>query len=1051
MRNHIIFKFIAILLCAASLVGVIGSASGLFILTELDLFDKTVEEVRNEQNQRGSEYYAGEVALRYASTTLGGCPEELVSSFYGAQFDTFYETGKYSYRLLDAEGNEVYKFGELEEVSASYSYPVTGQYLHMVSMETASEQETRLRAQAASYGVNFTIGETVHLMDALSPEGALISYATFCDANGKIVYEGYHENGIGFLYYNQNGNVSFSGSRHGEDLPGTVQKVAGAYFQAMDGSVVYEATGKDGVGSFYINASGYPMFAEGDIEIPEPAAVEAEEESLPPEETEPETMEEETVAADILPVFYAAFYNEEEEKFYRVRSGSGVGFLSVNQEGHLVFRGVQFETTQIPDDTIITGTYFCDAEDRVVFELYAEENIGTITYTENNQLVFTTAEPVTNFDPAASLEEEDDEETSSASDIPTEPTAADSEDTAEAAETTETAEQTAPTEATESTEAAQVPDETIAVQPAAARTADVPTEINGKPLEEYQVETFEYYDHNLDEHVFVRYVHTPMPEYTVELNLASGALGMDSEYQLLMMIRSVSQYLLPALGICLLVFAICTVYLCCAAGRKPGSTEVHAGGLNCMSLDLYAALAFAGITGAIVIISEVAYYRLNQNFLFSCILAVAMAFAACLILVAFCFAFVAQIKTPDGYWWRNSLCGHFVRMWFRFAKWLQKVLCVHVFPALGKIFLWLWKSVVLGFFQLWQRFANWFLRITRRAFRKLRHGIHRFLSLLPITWQWLLAGLIIIFVAALTLSSYNGSTVILGLLVIIGIILYCAHCYGVLSESAKRMSHGDLDIKVDDNLMVGCFKDFAADLNNLADVAMVAAQKQLKSERMKTELITNVSHDIKTPLTSIINYVDLLQKPHSDEEQVQYLEVLDRQSLRLKKLIEDLMDMSKASTGNMVVEITTVDAVESVNQALGEFADKLTAARLTPMFRHPDNRVAMRADGRLVWRVLSNVLSNAVKYAMPGTRLYVDLMELEGKVVISLKNISREELNMDADELMERFVRGDDSRNTEGSGLGLNIAKSLMELQKGQLQLLVDGDLFKVTLIFPGV
>jgi len=234
-------------------------------------------------------------------------------------------------------------------------------------------------------------------------------------------------------------------------------------------------------------------------------------------------------------------------------------------------------------------------------------------------------------------------------------------------------------------------------------------------------------------------------------------------------------------------------------------------------------------------------------------------------------------------------------------------------------------------------------------------------------------------------------------------------------------------------------------------VAVVAAQKQLKSERMKTELITNVSHDIKTPLTSIINYVDLLQKPHTEEEEKQYLQVLDRQSQRLKKLIEDLMEMSKASTGNMAVDITLVDAVESVNQALGEFSDKLDRAQLVPVFRHTEPSVAMMADGRLVWRVLSNLLSNAVKYAMPGTRLYIDLMQLEGKVVISLKNISREELNVDAEELMERFVRGDGSRNTEGSGLGLNIAKSLMELQKGQLQLLVDGDLFKVTLIFPGI
>jgi len=220
---------------------------------------------------------------------------------------------------------------------------------------------------------------------------------------------------------------------------------------------------------------------------------------------------------------------------------------------------------------------------------------------------------------------------------------------------------------------------------------------------------------------------------------------------------------------------------------------------------------------------------------------------------------------------------------------------------------------------------------------------------------------------------------------------------------------------------------------------------------MKTELITNVSHDIKTPLTSIINYVDLMQRPHSDEEQEQYLEVLDRQSQRLKKLIDDLMEMSKASTGNLTVDIGIVNAGEAVNQALGEFADKLERAELYPVFRQPEKTLEMMADGRLVWRVMSNLLSNAVKYALPGTRLYVDLAEVDGKVIISLKNISREELNVQADELLERFVRGDVSRNTEGSGLGLNIAQSLMELQKGQLQLLVDGDLFKVTLIFPGV
>jgi signal transduction histidine kinase len=237
-------------------------------------------------------------------------------------------------------------------------------------------------------------------------------------------------------------------------------------------------------------------------------------------------------------------------------------------------------------------------------------------------------------------------------------------------------------------------------------------------------------------------------------------------------------------------------------------------------------------------------------------------------------------------------------------------------------------------------------------------------------------------------------------------------------------------------------------LNALADVTVEAAKRQMKSERMKAELVTNVSHDIKTPLTSIINYVDLLQKAESQEQAEEYLEVLSRQSLRLKKLIEDLMEMSKASTGNMSVDLTRLDAVEAINQALGEFSEKLEKAGLIPVFNPPAEPVMMTADGRLTWRVLSNLLSNAVKYAMPGTRLYIDLAKINDQVMISLKNISAEQLNVNSEELMERFVRGDSSRNTEGSGLGLNIAKSLMELQKGQLQLLVDGDLFKVTLFF---
>ena len=394
--------------------------------------------------------------------------------------------------------------------------------------------------------------------------------------------------------------------------------------------------------------------------------------------------------------------------------------------------------------------------------------------------------------------------------------------------------------------------------------------------------------------------------------------------------------------------------------------------------------------------------------------------------MGFCYAFVAQLKTPGGFWWRNTVCGWCLRLCVRFAVWLENILSMKAWPWLVRVVKKLWR-IVCGC-------AGW-----------LEKRVNRFISYLPLVWQWLLAGVVCI----LLVLGFDSTLWAIAIWILL--ICYGAYCFGKLMDSASRMSKGDLDIKVDDKHMVGAFSQFAQSLNNLAGVTMDAAQRRLKSERMKTELITNVSHDIKTPLTSIINYVDLLQKAQTEEERKEYLAVLDRQSQRLKKLIDDLMDMSKASTGNMSVDITKVDAVEAVNQALGEFADKLDRAMLVPVFRHDDASLPMMADGRLVWRVLSNLLGNAVKYAMPGTRLYIDLSKMGGKVILSVKNISREELNIDADELMERFVRGDDSRNTEGSGLGLNIAKSLMELQKGELQLLVDGDLFKVTLIFPGI
>ena len=254
---------------------------------------------------------------------------------------------------------------------------------------------------------------------------------------------------------------------------------------------------------------------------------------------------------------------------------------------------------------------------------------------------------------------------------------------------------------------------------------------------------------------------------------------------------------------------------------------------------------------------------------------------------------------------------------------------------------------------------------------------------------------------------------------------------------------------VDTARMYRDLKEHGEPLNSIQTGMAKAVAESVKSERFKTELITNVSHDIKTPLTSIINYVDLLEKEELSNETAEgYLEVLERQSNRLKKLIEDLIEASKASTGNLAVHLEKLEAGVSVVQIVGEFEDKLNAADLTLLIQKPETPVYVMADGRHFWRVIDNLMNNICKYAQPGTRVYVDLRENGGQVELIFRNTSRYPLNISSEELMERFVRGDESRNTEGSGLGISIAKSLMELMGGSFMLYVDGDLFKVVLGF---
>lgn len=272
----------------------------------------------------------------------------------------------------------------------------------------------------------------------------------------------------------------------------------------------------------------------------------------------------------------------------------------------------------------------------------------------------------------------------------------------------------------------------------------------------------------------------------------------------------------------------------------------------------------------------------------------------------------------------------------------------------------------------------------------------------------------------------------------------------LLLDGLKRITDGELSYKIPKEKLHGDQKTMAQYINRIGDGLDAAVEKSLKDERLKTELITNVSHDLKTPLTSIINYVDLLKRKNfTDPEVLKYLEVLDAKAHRLKSLTEDVVEASKASTGNLTLEMTDINFVEMLYQVMGEFEERLADRHLTLMTHFPDTPAMISADGRRMWRILENLFGNILKYAMENTRVYAEVLLKHDQVIFTLKNISAQPLNIPAEELTERFIRGDVARNTEGSGLGLSIAQSLTQLQGGTFELYLDGDLFKVCLKFP--
>ena len=446
-------------------------------------------------------------------------------------------------------------------------------------------------------------------------------------------------------------------------------------------------------------------------------------------------------------------------------------------------------------------------------------------------------------------------------------------------------------------------------------------------------------------------------------------------------------------GLALLGALSLLIFLLCAAGRRETDDEVHLSWFDRIPFDLLLGLGLAALA--------VIFDAMNGE---EIVLAV-----AALPTGLYCLALLmsAAVRVKAGTFWKNNVVVMALKLVWRFAKWL------------------------IG------------------ALRDL-------LRSLPLFWRTLLiwGGIAVLELMLIALWGTNDAAPLwfLEKVILTPLLFFAVISMQRLQKGAKCIADGDLTHTVDLKHMYGPFRQHGEYLNSISDGLQTAVDERVKSERMKAELITNVSHDIKTPLTSIVNYVDLLKKePPANERAAEYLNVLDRQSQRLKKLTEDLVEASKASTGNIAVHTERTDLNVLLGQAAGEFADRFAQRRLEAVRTAAPEQPVILADGQLLWRVFSNLLSNIYKYAMDGTRVYLSTAVRGGSAVVTFRNISGEALNVTADELTERFVRGDRARSGEGSGLGLSIAKSLTELMGGAFSITVDGDLFKVELTFPTV
>ena len=410
-------------------------------------------------------------------------------------------------------------------------------------------------------------------------------------------------------------------------------------------------------------------------------------------------------------------------------------------------------------------------------------------------------------------------------------------------------------------------------------------------------------------------------------------------------------------------------------------------------------------------------------------------------------------KIPADVWLIVLLCTFFIGWEAFYYGWGRVFFCAALVPFV-LLFLCAFaaqcKAGTVLRSALIARIARFLWRIVRSLFL----GLWRIAKSLPPIWKTALAGLILVFIeSVLFIQDYYGTLaapfLALKLAELLA-VLYVAVNLRTLQKGGEKLANGDFSSPIDTKYLIGDFKRYGQELNDVQSGLEQAVQEQMKAEHLKTELITNVSHDIKTPLTSIVNYVDLLKKEDiPSPEAREYIAVLDRQSHRLKKLTEDLVEASKASSGVLNVDLQPTDVNVLFSQIEGEYQERLAACQLTLVTQPPAPGTVIRADSRLLSRVMDNLVSNICKYALPSTRVYVVSTLSREAVTISFKNVSRDELNISPDELMERFVRGDASRHTEGSGLGLSIARSLVQLQGGRFDLAIDADLFRADITFP--